>query len=178
MFSPPWRAFRVPSKSRTRPPSSFGPVSRARAAIHAMKIRDATAADRDPILAFDSLAASDPGRARFLDRVLRSETCIVAERRGRVVGYAVLEYSFYENGFISMLYVAEPERRRGVGRALMEALAARCRTPKLFTSTNESNGPMRELVARLGYIPSGVIQNLDPGDPELVYFLDLGARFA
>ena len=44
---------------------------------------------------------------------------------------------------------------------------------KLFTSTNQSNTPMQALLALLGYVRSGVIDNLDPGDPELVYFLDL-----
>jgi GNAT superfamily N-acetyltransferase len=143
-----------------------------------VQIRDATPADRDQIVAVDELAGSEPGRVQFIDRVLETATCLVAERAGRPIAYAVLEYTFYDNGFVSMVYVAEPERRRGVGRTLMEALAAHCRTPKLFTSTNESNQPMRELLTLLGYVPSGVIHNLDPGDPEFVYFLDLGKRAA
>jgi len=32
---------------------------------------------------------------------------------------------------------------------------------------------MRALLATLGYVPSGVIENLDPDDPELVFFLNL-----
>ena len=140
-----------------------------------MQIRDATPTDRDQIVALDHLAGSEPARVQFIDRVLRSATCLVAERAGRPIAYAVLEYTFYDNGFVSMVYVTKPERRRGVGRTLMEALAARCKTPKLFTSTNESNQPMRELLTLLGYIPSGEIHNLDADDPELVYFLDLGA---
>ena len=75
-----------------------------------------------------------------------------------------------------MVYVAKSERRRGVGRSLMRALANQCKTSKLFTSTNESNSAMRALLATLGYVPSGVIENLDPGDPELVFFLDLNRR--
>ncbi|MEO0538637.1 MAG: GNAT family N-acetyltransferase, partial [Cyanobacteria bacterium P01_A01_bin.123] len=39
-----------------------------------------------------------------------------------------------------------------------------------FTSTNESNLLMQALMAKLRYIPSGIINNLDEGDPELVYF--------
>lgn len=140
-----------------------------------MQIRDATSADRDPIIALDHLAGGDLRRIRFIDRALQSATCLVAARNERIIAYAVLEYSFYDNGFVSMVYVAEPERRQGVGRALMEALAARCKTAKLFTSTNESNQPMRTLLAQLGYVPSGVIENLDPGDPELVFLLNLGA---
>lgn len=140
-----------------------------------MRIREATPSDRDAIIAFDHVARSDAGRVRFIDRVLRSATCLVAERGGGVVAYAALEYTFYQQGFVSMLYVAEAERRRGIGRALMQALASRCDTRKLFTSTNQSNQPMQQLLKALGYVPSGVIHNLDPGDPELVYVLDLGS---
>ena len=85
----------------------------------------------------------------------------------------MLDYTFYECGFVPMLYVAEEARRHGVGGALMRAVAARCKTTKLFTSTNQSNEPMQELLATLGYVPSGLIENLDPGDPELVYLLEL-----
>jgi GNAT superfamily N-acetyltransferase len=143
-------------------------------ASEAMQIREARPADRDAIIAFDHVARLEPGRIDFIDRVLRSATCLVAERHGEVGAYAALEYTFYDNGFVSIVYVAEPERRRGIGRALMQALASRCKTRKLFTSTNQSNKPMQQLLGVLGYAASGVIHNFDPGDPELVYFLDLG----
>ena len=137
-----------------------------------MLIREATPTDREVLIALDHVAALEPSRVTFLDRALRSETCLVAENMGRLVGYGVLEYTFYDCGFISLVYVAELERRRGFGRALLEALAACCKTEKLFTSTNQSNTPMQQLLENLCYIPSGVIHNLDPGDPELVYYLE------
>ena len=43
-------------------------------------------------------------------------------------------------------------------------------TTKLFVSTNESNTPMRALLAKHGYVPSGFIENLDEGDLELFFF--------
>lgn len=143
-----------------------------------MQVRQGTPDDRDSIVAFDHVAQSDVNRVAFIERALQSETCVVVDQGGSVIGYAVLEYTFYDQGFVSMLYVAEAARRRGAGRTLMREIESRCRTPKLFTSTNESNRPMQALLASLGYAPSGVIQNLDPGDPELVYFLDLSRRAA
>jgi ribosomal protein S18 acetylase RimI-like enzyme len=86
------------------------------------------------------------------------------------IGYVVLDYSFYENGFISMLCVHPDYRRQGVGERLMQQVEGVCRTEKLFTSTNLSNTAMQRLLARLGYVLSGVIHNLDEDDPELVYF--------
>jgi hypothetical protein len=35
---------------------------------------------------------------------------------------------------------------------------------------------MQSLLAKLNYVPSGVIHNLDAGDPELVYFKRLIAK--
>ena len=90
-----------------------------------MRIREGTPADRDAIVAFDHVAQSDPERIRFIDRILRSGTCLVAEHDDTVAAYGALEYTFYEQGFVSMLYVAEPHRRQGIGRTLMQALAAR-----------------------------------------------------
>src|SRR5262249_33672873 len=82
---------------------------------------------------------------------------------------------FFGHPFLELLVVRESSRRRGVGRALVRAVEARFAGAKLFTSTNQSNAPMQRLLASLGYTPSGVIHNLDPGDPELV-FVRLGSR--
>ena len=142
-------------------------------ASYTMRIRRGTLEDRDEIVAFDHVAQSEPARVRLIERILSSATCLVAERDQVIAAYAALEYTFYEQGFVSMLYVAQPHRRQGIGRALMQALAIRCDTAMLFTSTNQSNHPMQQLLGALGYIPSGIIHNLDPGDPELVYMLDL-----
>jgi len=143
-----------------------------------MQIRHGRPEDRDSIVSFDRIANSDPARMKFIERALSSEICLVAEEDGAVLAYAVLDYSFYAQGFVSMLYVAEAARRRGIGRTLMREIETHCETVKLFTSTNESNSPMQGLLASLGYVPSGVIHNLDPGDPELVYFRDLSGRAA
>ncbi|MEQ8768772.1 MAG: GNAT family N-acetyltransferase [Planctomycetota bacterium] len=144
--------------------------------MRGFEIRDAMSSDRDAMVSVERAGQNEPARVAFIERSLRSATCLVAEREGRLIAYGVLEYWFFDNGFVSMVYVAEPERRQGVGRALLEELAERCVTPKLFTSTNESNRPMQQLLHLLGYVPSGVVENLDPDDPELFYFLDLDAR--
>ncbi|WP_177330351.1 hypothetical protein [Pseudomonas sp. CCOS 191] len=39
-----------------------------------------------------------------------------------------------------------------------------------LASTNRSNEPMRRLLKRQGFVASGVVENLDQGDPERVYF--------
>ena len=135
-----------------------------------MHIRAGTPEDVGVLISFDHVAQRDTRRVDFVAHAIRSGNCFVAERSGKLVGYLVLTHSFYGNGMIELVYVAEAHRRSGVGRALIEFAEARCRTPKLFTSTNLSNKPMQLLLGKLGFKLSGYIENLDPGDPELVYF--------
>lgn len=131
-------------------------------------IRLAVESDIDSIYSFDAIAQHDNRRRNFVSRSVAAGNCFVAIDE-RVIGYAVLEYTFYDNGFVSMLYVHPEHRRLGVGTGLMKHLESVCQTSKLFTSTNLSNTPMQSLLVRLGYKLSGVIHDLDEDDPELVY---------
>ena len=60
-------------------------------------------------------------------------------------------------------------RRQGITRLLFAAAESQCRTESLFTSTNASNSEALRLFEHVGFQLSGRIENLDPGDPELVY---------
>ena len=135
-----------------------------------MELRIATIKDADAIIAFDLVVVSEPARAQFIHDQIKSSACYVAVIDAKVVAYAVLNYKFYDNGWIEMLYVHPQFRRQEIGSALIRHLINECRTPKLFTSTNQSNYPMQQLLATLGFDRSGFIENLDEGDPELVYF--------
>jgi len=55
---------------------------------------------------------------------LRSQRGLVAEREGRVVGFLTVEPRFDEAAEITWMAVDADHRRGGVGRALMERLAA------------------------------------------------------
>ena len=135
-----------------------------------MELRIAATTEADSIIAFDHLAASDPARVRFIQDQIKSSACHIAVIDGNVVAYAVLNYKFYDNGWIEMLYVHPQFRRQGIGSALIRHLINECRTPKLFTSTNQSNFPMQQLLSSLEFDRSGWIENLDENDPEMVYF--------
>lgn len=140
-------------------------------------IRKAIESDIKAICAIDNVAGSDPSRHEYIRRAVRAGNCYVlandGDRSTQIAAYAVLVYSFYECGMIGMLMVASDHRQRGFGGKLISYLEGECNTQKLFTSTNESNIAMRSLLTKLGYKPSGVIYNLDSGDPELVFFKQL-----
>lgn len=135
-----------------------------------IEIRQAIEKDIERLCSIDLIARVENERREFIRREVMAGNCFVAVEDETVIGYGVLNYTFFYNGCIDMLYVDSDHRRKGVGGALLRHLELLCKTPKLFTSTNLSNLPMQSLLAKLDYILSGVIHNLDEGDPEIVYF--------
>jgi ribosomal protein S18 acetylase RimI-like enzyme len=133
-------------------------------------IRPANESDIEALCSLDLIARRENDRREFIRRAVVSGACFVAVSEDEVIGYGVLSYNFYGNGHIDMLYVHSGHRRRGAGESLVRHMESLCQTSKLFTSTNLSNLPMQALLVKLGYVLSGVIHNLDEGDPEIVYF--------
>jgi len=133
-------------------------------------IRPANESDVEALCSLDQIASCENDRREFIRRAVMSDTCFVAVAEEEVIGYGVLNYTFYCNGHVDMLYVHSGHRRHGAGEALLQHMESLCQTSKLFTSTNLSNLPMQALLAKLEYVLSGVIHNLDEGDPEIVYF--------
>ncbi len=133
-------------------------------------LHPATSADIPAIVQLDLIPATRHLRIAFVQRVVEAGECHAAKTvQGAVAGYAVLEHTFFDHGFVSMLYVGRDYRRKGAGSVLMRHLEGLSTTSKLFTSTNRSNIAMQGLLSKLSYVRSGIVENLDEGDPELVY---------
>jgi len=130
-------------------------------------IRLATVDDMDAIRAF-APAVRHPLRASWFEQHVRDGNCFVALQGAEVVGYAIFAYTFFLLGFIEMLAVAPEHRRKGVASSLVRHAEKLCTTDRIFASTNTSNRSMQCLMAKLSYVPSGMV-DLDPGDPEIVY---------
>ena len=144
-----------------------------------ISIRAAAESDIEALYSLDLIAHSKNERREFIRRTVTAGECFVAVADAAdeiVIGYGVLNYTFFNHGNIDMLYIDAGHRRSGAGAALLEHLESLCQTPKLFTTTNLSNLPMQSLLAKCGYVLSGVIHNLDEGDPEIVYFKRLGEK--
>ncbi len=133
-------------------------------------MRRARPDDEGTMVALDPLARTlAERRARIAEWIVLGQAH-VALRGGLLVGYGALTRGFFRSPFVEMLMVAEGERRSGVGFALLGHIGGLVpAAEKLWTSTNTSNAPMRALLARAGFVPAGQVDQLDEGDPELVF---------
>ena len=139
--------------------------------LSGLQVDRADPSDWAALAKIDSVAAAagDHARRDSIRRWCEQGVVLMARDSSGPLGYSVLEYSFFEQGFVTMLMVAPSARRRGVGARLLTAVETVCTTTKLFTSTNVSNHPMQQLLQRAGWHPVGLLHGLDEGDPELFY---------
>jgi GNAT superfamily N-acetyltransferase len=133
------------------------------------ELRLVGAADLDLLARIDPRLADEPARRRHVAEVIGTGMSWAAVVEETLVGFAVVSRHFYGFPFVELLVVTQSARRGGVGSALMARCEADHDADRIFTSTNESNEPMRRLLAKADWSVSGLIENLDPGDPELVF---------
>lgn len=133
-------------------------------------IERATEADLTALTDLDPIARRSADRREAIADWIAHGQCHVARLDGRAVGYVAFTRTFFRSPFIEMLMVAETARRQGIGRALVEhCMGLVPPDQKLWTSTNESNTPMRALLPQLGFVYTGQFAGLDEGDPERIY---------
>jgi len=135
-----------------------------------INIEKATGKELEAICTLDSMVLGNPSRRDFLVNAVKANQCLVAIVRDTVVGFSILERSFYGQSFISLLIVQPNYRKRGVATAFIRHIESICSTEKLFTSTNKSNVIAQGVFEALGFVRSGYIENLEEGDPEIIYF--------
>ncbi|WP_374015960.1 GNAT family N-acetyltransferase [Paenibacillus thiaminolyticus] len=133
-------------------------------------VEPADMADREAVCQIDQSVIGNDSRHDYVAQAIHNGTCIVARSGREVAGFAVYENSFFGNCFITLVIVDLRFRRRGAARSMIQHIERHSPTPKLFTSTNESNIAMQQVCESLGFVRSGLIDNLDEGDPEIIYY--------
>ncbi len=132
-------------------------------------IRQATPDDISTLSNLDQIARSSSDRRDFIQDAVKNSRAWVIEISDGIIGYGVISHRFFGRSFIDLIYIAETLRSSGYGSKLIAFLENHSQSNDLFTSTNKSNSHMQHILEKLGYQRSGVIHNLDPGDPEIVY---------
>jgi ribosomal protein S18 acetylase RimI-like enzyme len=95
---------------------------------------------------------------------------LVAAVEDRVVGFVAYRTDWFQCTLVTMIAVHKDHRRQGVARALYRAVEAMSPSPRLFSSTEETNAASIRMHTALGFAPSGHIDNLPQGYRELLFY--------
>lgn len=132
-----------------------------------MVIQNARLDDLKKILDIDSMVIGSSNRSNYIEKSIKKKHCFIARHNDVLVGFAIVDSSFFGQNFIPLVIVHPQFRRMGIASGLMRHIIDNG-SGKLFTSTNQSNEAMQKVCESLGFVRSGVIYNLDDGDPELI----------
>ena len=106
----------------------------------------------------------------FIVESIGRRTVLGAFSADVLAGYIIWDRAFFARPFAWLLGVAPAFRRRAIASRLLTAFTDECPGEAAFTSTNESNTAMHAVLRGCGFIPSGRVENLDPGDPEIFFY--------
>jgi len=134
-----------------------------------MRIRAPEPGDAPTVV---ELAASVIGERRAAPlvraHVERGELLVADD--GALAGFLAYRTDWFQCAFVSLVVVAERARRRGVARALFEEVGRRSPSPRLFSSTEETNAISIQMHRALGFVPAGHIDHLPQGYRELLFY--------
>ncbi len=135
-----------------------------------MDVRQPRASDLGEIM---TLAASVLGEERagpFIRSHVERHHLLVADEDDEVVGVLAYRTDWFQCTFVSLVAVREDHRRRGIAAALFKSVEQMSTSPRLFSSTEETNAAAIRMHTALGFAPSGHIDNLPQGYRELLFY--------
>jgi GNAT superfamily N-acetyltransferase len=119
------------------------------------------------------LAAEVIGAERagpFVRSYVERHHLLIAEEAGEVVGVLAFRTDWFQCTMVSLVCVRKDFRRRGVARALFTRVGEMSPSPRIFSSTEETNGVSIQMHTGLGFTPSGHLDNLPQGYRELLFY--------
>jgi len=134
-----------------------------------LEIRKTTAPqDITRAISIDEALLGSNKRGGYITSVAKNGGLSVALLDGEIQAFSCLDHGyFFGKPFVSLLIVSPNARRLGLGSSLLREPASAC--PEVWTSTNESNSAMRQLLRALGWQFCGSVEGLDENDPERFY---------
>lgn len=141
-----------------------------------IEIRLPHTTDAGPCADLAALVIGEDRSGPFIKSHLERHHLIVAEADDDVVGFLAYRTEWFQCTFVSLVVVREDFRRRGIAREFFKAVEAVSPTPRLFSSTEETNAPSIRMHTALGFTPSGYIDNLPQGTRELLFYKRIPPR--
>ncbi|WP_047984765.1 GNAT family N-acetyltransferase [Ornithinibacillus californiensis] len=135
-----------------------------------MNIISAERTDLDKIVQLDSEVIGNTSRKDTIETAIVQGRCFIVKESDDVVGFSIYDTNFFECTFITLIIVSPSKRRKGYGSLLLNEMVRTSPTQKVFSSTNRSNKAMHSVFESNGFVKSGIVENLDDGDPEIIYF--------
>jgi len=139
----------------------------------AVEIRPATAADVRYICEINETADREERRYDYISRAIqgshgRDVRVLIMDEE--LVGFAVMG-EFFGHPFLELIGVSSRHRRLGVASAILTNIEIGFEGDRMFVSANETNITIRDLLVARGYRVTGMVENLDPGDPEIFFVI-------
>lgn len=126
--------------------------------------------DLDAILHIDIDVIGNDSRRDYIKVTINEGRCIIVKEDNSISGFLTYDTNFFGCTFLSLIIVSPTKRRRGYASSLISYMLSHSPTQKIFSSTNKSNESMHTVFHSNGFIRSGMIENLDEGDPEIIFY--------
>ncbi|MGG0720680.1 N-acetyltransferase family protein [Bacillus mycoides] len=127
--------------------------------------------DLDSIVHIDIDVIGDDSRRNYIKHAIDEGKCIIAKEDNSISGFLTYDTNFFGCTFLSLIIVSPTKRRQGHASSLISYMLNNSPTQKIFSSANESNTNMQKVFKANGFMRSGMIENLDEGDPEIIFHI-------
>jgi len=145
--------------------------------MESVRLKKADLKDQSTVVGFDyRLNEAEHLKLRRKEKIaeaIANEECFLIMLNHLAVGFVIFNYRFFDQGWIELIIIEEKYRAKGIGMRSLNLICDKCKTNKVFTSTNTSNMPMQRALAKAGFKFAGEVDGLDEGDPELFYYKKL-----
>jgi len=141
-----------------------------------IEIRFPRGSDARPCADLAGLVVGPDRAGPFVKAHMERHHLIVAEAAAEVVGFLAYRTDWFQCTFVSLVVVREDFRRRGIAREFFRTLETVSPTPRLFSSTDETNAVAIRMHTAVGFMPSGHIDNLPQGTRELLFYRRIPPR--
>ncbi|MGH7390239.1 MAG: GNAT family N-acetyltransferase [Candidatus Rokuibacteriota bacterium] len=135
-----------------------------------MEIRHAQSPDLPAVMGLAAALLGPERAGPFVRSHVERHHLLVADSGEAVIGVLAYRTDWFQCTFVSLVCVQENFRRRGVARELFKAVEQMSPSPRLFSSTEETNASSIRMHTALGFAPSGHIDNLPQGYRELLFY--------